>query len=860
MEVTRIRALRGPNLWSHHTAVQAVVTCSPEECTVGDLAGFEVRLRARFPEISAFAPIGNDQGVPLARVLELATLGLQAQAGCPVTFSCTKPTLETGVFQVVVEYSEEAVGRLALELAEQLCNSALQNTAFDLAAVLYQLRELDEDVRLGPSTGSVVNAALARNIPFSRMTEGSMVRFGWGSRQRRIQAAEIDATSAIAESIAQDKELSKRLLHAAGVPVPRGRAVRDADDAWALAQEIGLPVVVKPLDGNQGKGVTVNISTEADLRAAYQVASEFRDTVLVERYMPGNDFRLLVVGDKLVAAARRDPPKVVGDGVHTVAQLVDIVNQDPRRGDGHATSLTKIRFDDIALACLQAQGFAADAVPQKGQRVNLRNNANLSTGGSATDVTDDVHPDVAARAVSAAHMVGLHICGVDLVCDSILRPIEEQGGGVVEVNAAPGLRMHLSPSFGKGRPVGEAIISTLFKPGQDGRIPIVAVTGTNGKTTTVRLISHLLAQQGWCVGMTNTDGVYVGGQCIDTGDCSGPKSAKNVLHHPDVDAAVLETARGGVLREGLAFDYCDVAVVTNVGSGDHLGLNYITTVDELAVLKRVIVQNVSARGTAVLNAADPVVAAMAAKCKGAVTFFALDQFNPVMATHRAQGRAVVYVENQQIVAARGAEKHYLNLADIPITLGGTVGFQVENVMASVAAAWALGVDWATLRAGLAGFSNDHNNALGRFNLFHYRGATVIADYGHNPDAMVALVQAVQAMPATRRSVVISGAGDRRDEDIRQITQILGDAFEEVVMYEDQCQRGRSDGEVMALLREGLANAQKAQQRSEIYGEFLAIDTAMDRLQAGELCLVLVDQVPQAMAHIAAKVEKSLQQG
>ena len=860
MEVTRIRALRGPNLWSHHTAIQAVVTCSPEECTVGDLAGFEVRLRARFPEISAFAPIGNDQGVPLARVLELATLGLQAQAGCPVTFSCTKPTLETGVFQVVVEYSEEAVGRLALELAEQLCNSALQNTAFDLAAVLHQLRELDEDVRLGPSTGSVVNAALARNIPFSRMTEGSMVRFGWGSRQRRIQAAEIDATSAIAESIAQDKELSKRLLHAAGVPVPRGRAVRDADDAWALAQEIGLPVVVKPLDGNQGKGVTVNISTEADLRAAYQVASEFRDTVLVERYMPGNDFRLLVVGDKLVAAARRDPPKVVGDGVHTVAQLVDIVNQDPRRGDGHATSLTKIRFDDIALACLQAQGFAADAVPQKGQRVNLRNNANLSTGGSATDVTDDVHPDVAARAVSAAHMVGLHICGVDLVCDSILRPIEEQGGGVVEVNAAPGLRMHLSPSFGKGRPVGEAIISTLFKPGQDGRIPIVAVTGTNGKTTTVRLISHLLAQQGWCVGMTNTDGVYVGGQCIDTGDCSGPKSAKNVLHHPDVDAAVLETARGGVLREGLAFDYCDVAVVTNVGSGDHLGLNYITTVDELAVLKRVIVQNVSARGTAVLNAADPVVAAMAAKCKGAVTFFALDQFNPVMATHRAQGRAVVYVENQQIVAARGAEKHYLNLADIPITLGGTVGFQVENVMASVAAAWALGVDWATLRAGLAGFSNDHNNALGRFNLFHYRGATVIADYGHNPDAMVALVQAVQAMPATRRSVVISGAGDRRDEDIRQITQILGDAFDEVVMYEDQCQRGRSDGEVMALLREGLANAQKAQQRSEIYGEFLAIDTAMDRLQAGELCLVLVDQVPQAMAHIAAKVEKSLQQG
>jgi cyanophycin synthetase len=853
MEVTRIRALRGPNLWSHHTAIQSIVSCEAHENAIAELPGFEARLRERFPELGALQPTGHDDTIAMAHVLEMVALGLQAQAGCPVTFSCTTPTVEACVYQVVVEYSEEAVGRRALELAQAVCEAALNNTAFDLAAALTELRDLDEDVRLGPSTGCIVDAAVARGIPFSRMTEGSMVRFGWGSQQRRIQAAEIDSTSAISEAIAQDKQLTKRLLAAAGVPVPAGRAVVDADDAWKAACEIGLPVVVKPLDGNQGKGVTVNITSEEQLRKAYEVAATFRDDILVERYMPGNDFRLLVVGDRLVAAARRDPPKVVGDGIHNIAWLVEQVNKDPRRGSGHSTSLTKIRFDDIAKETLANQGFTAESVPLKGQRVNLRHNANLSTGGSATDVTDDVHPDVAARAIAAAHMVGLDICGVDVVSDSILRPLEEQGGGMVEVNAAPGLRMHLAPSFGKGRPVGEAIISMLFKNGQTGRIPLVAVTGTNGKTTTVRLISHLLKANGLRVGMTNTDGVYVDGQCIDTGDCSGPKSARSVLLHPDVDAAVLETARGGVLREGLAFDRCDVAVVTNVGTGDHLGLNYITTVQDLAVLKRVIVQNVSKHGMAVLNAADPNVAVMAKKTKGAVTFFAQDRHHPVMATHRAQGHAVVFVEDGSLVAAKGDFKHHIPLSKVPVTLGGAIGFQVENVMASVAAAWALKVEWATIEAGLASFSNDNDNAAGRFNLFKYRGATVIADYGHNPDAVAALVQAVEALPATRRSVVISGAGDRRDQDIRQQTEILGAAFDEVVLFEDQCQRGRKDGEVIALLREGLQGASRTTESSEVYGEFLAIDTAMDKLKDGELCLILVDQVEEALAHIAAKV-------
>jgi cyanophycin synthetase len=655
----------------------------------------------------------------------------------------------------------------------------------------------------------------------------------------------------VAESIAQDKDLTKRLLHAAGVPVPMGRPAATMDEAWAVALDVGLPVVVKPQDGNQGKGVTVNITERAQLDEAFRVAAEYGE-VMVERFLPGHDFRLLVVGNQLVAAARREPPQVLGDDIHSVRELVDLVNLDPRRGEGHATPLTKIRLDDIAVARLVTLGMTPDSIPPKGQRIILRNNANLSTGGSATDVTDDVHPDVAARAVAAAQMVGLHICGVDLVCESVLHPIEEQSGGIVEVNAAPGLRMHLAPSYGKPRAIGQAMIDLVFPPGNDGRIPVVAVTGTNGKTTAARLIAHLISAQGLRVGMTNTDGVYVNGRQIDSGDCSGPKSARNVLLHPEVDAAVFETARGGILREGLGFDRCQVAVVTNIGEGDHLGLNFITTVEDLAVLKRVIVQNVAPEGYAVLNAADPIVAAMAPACPGKIIFFAADRHHPVMATHRAQGHRSVYVDGDSVVAAEGSWREAIHLRDVPITRNGRIGFQVENVMAAVAAAWGVGLSWETIRRGLSGFVNDSDNAPGRFNLMDYKGATVIADYGHNPDAMRALVAAVDALPGKRRSVVISGAGDRRDEDIRAQTVILGAAFDEVLLYQDAAQRGRADGEVMTLLRQGLAGASRTQHVEEIRGEFVAIDTALARLTPGDLCLVLVDQVEEALAHLARR--------
>ena len=853
MDVSRIRVLRGPNLWSRHTAIEAIVSCPEVERAIEGMPGFEVRLRARFPHIGFLQPAGEVKAVSMAHALQAAALGLQSQAGCPVTFSRTVPTVEAGVYQVIVEYSEEAVGRLAFELAQELCNAALDDKPFDLADALARLRELDEDVRLGPSTGSIVAAAVKRGIPFRRLTDGSMVQFGWGSRQKRIQAAETSNTSAIAESIAQDKELTKMLLNAAGVPVPNGRVVETVEDAWAAAQEIAAPVVIKPRDGNQGKGVAVNISSREQIVAAFNAAVKISDEIIVERYLPGHDYRLLVIGKTLVAAARRDPPQVIGDGVHTIRQLVDTVNSDPLRGDGHATSLTKIRFDDIALATLSKQNYDAESIPPQGARIVLRNNANLSTGGTATDVTDDVHPELAARAVAAAQMVGLDICGVDIVCNSVHAPLEEQEGGIVEVNAAPGLRMHLSPSYGKGRAVGDAIISTMFADGDDARIPLVAVAGTNGKTTTVRLITHLLAQKGLRVGMTNTDGVYIDNQRTDTGDCSGPRSARNVLFHPDVDAAVLETARGGVLREGLGFDRCNVAVVTNIGMGDHLGLSYISTVEDLAVVKRVIVENVAPTGYAVLNAADAMVSSMAPSCPGAVIFFALDPTHPIMATHRAQGHRVVFRDGDDIVAAQGDREIRLALKDIPLTRNGGIGFQVENTMASVGAAWALSLDWDIVRAGLRTFISDVGTAPGRFNLFDYRGATVIADYGHNPDAINALVKAVESIPAKRRSVVISGAGDRRDIDIRQQTEILGDAFDEVVLYQDQCQRGRADGDVLALLRQGLTNARRTTVTKEVFGEFLAIDTALASLKDGDLCLILIDQIEEALAHIGKRV-------
>ncbi|HEY2837518.1 MAG TPA: cyanophycin synthetase, partial [Pirellulales bacterium] len=640
MDIRKVLALRGPNIWASFPVLEALVDLGEFKDSPSDsLPGFNDRLMAWLPSmIEHRCSVGERggfferlrRGTWLGHILEHVTLELQSLAGSPVGYGKARETAEEGVYKVVVRYKQEEVGRAALEVARRLILAAIADEDFDVDAEVIKLRELLHETQLGPSTRAIVEAGVARGVPWRRLNTGSLVQLGWGARQRRIWTAETDQTSAIAETIAQDKELTRKLLLAVGVPAPVGRPVVDAEDAWQAAQELGGPVVIKPQYGNQGRGVATNLTTREQVLAAYAAAAAEESTVLVETFAPGDDYRLLIIGGRLVAAARREPAQVVGDSIHTIVELIDRTNADPRRGEDHSTSLSKIKLDAISLAVLDEQGFKPESTPPRGTRVLIRRNANLSTGGTATDVTDRVHPQVVARAIEAARIVGLDVAGIDVVATDIGRPLEDQAGVIVEVNAGPGLRMHIEPSAGSSQPVGPAIIDMLFAPGETGRIPVVGVTGTNGKTTTTRCVSHILQAAGRHVGMTCTDGIYIDRRRIETGDCSGPQSARNVLMNPKVEAAVLEVARGGILREGLGFDLCDVAVVTNMGEGDHLGLAGITTPEEMAVVKRCVVEAVAPTGWAVLKADDPLTAVMSVKCKGRTIYFSQDPQQSVL--------------------------------------------------------------------------------------------------------------------------------------------------------------------------------------------------------------------------------------
>jgi cyanophycin synthetase len=865
MKILKVNKLRGPNIWANYPVLEAWVdleemkdtssemipgfnerlmgwlpTMVEHRCSIGERGGFFVRLR---------------RGTYMAHILEHVTLELQSLAGTPVGFGRARETNTDGIYKVAIAYKEEKLALACLDRAFELIQAAINDTPYDVAKVTAELREFAYDVCLGPSTRSIVDAAKARSIPWRRLNEGSLVQLGYGIHQRRICTAETDSTSAIAESIAQDKELTRSLLRSIGIPTPEGRAVESAEDAWEAAEDIGLPVVVKPQYGNHGRGVATNLQSQEQVIAAYNAAREEGRAIVVERHAPGDDYRMLVVGGKLVAAARREPAHVIGDGQSTVQKLIDKVNEDPRRSDGHSTSLSLIKIDAVALGVLMAQGMTPDTIPPVGKKVLIRRNANLSTGGTAADVTDEVHPDVARHAIEAARVVGLDIAGVDIVAQDISQPLQGQRGVIVEVNAGPGLRMHIEPSSGKPRPVGESIIDMMFPGTSNGRIPIVSVTGVNGKTTTTRLIAHLVASTGKKVGMTCTDGIYVGGRRIDSGDCSGPQSARSVLMNPFVEAAVLETARGGILREGLGFDFCDVGIVTNIGEGDHLGLSDIETIEQLSKVKRCIIEAVHKNGFGVLKANDPLTAEMAEKCKGRVIFFAIDENDPVLTNHRVKGERVVFVRNGRIFTAEGAEETPLTTLDqIPLTHQGRIQFQVENVLASVAACWGVGMSVEQIVAGLESFSAHMDKVPGRFNLLEVHGATVVADYGHNSSSLLAIIEALEQFPHSHRTVVYSAAGDRRDIDMIRQGEILADHFDRVILYEDQYLRGRKPGEISSIFKRGMDSGKRVKEVYDFVGWEKAVEHALNLIKAGELMLLQADTIDETVQYLQRAIE------
>jgi cyanophycin synthetase len=858
MEFRKLRSLSGPNIWANSPVLEAWVDLKDLKDTSSAMVeGFTERLMAWLPGlIEHECSLGRRggflerlrEGTYPAHILEHVALELQGLAGTPVGYGRARETAEEGVYRVVIKYQEETVARASLETARELILAAMTARPYDTGAAIQRLRRILHIYGLDPDSAAVVRAARERGIPCQRIGGDSLLVLGQGVRQIRFRGVETDRTSATAASIAKDKDLTRFFLRAAGVPVPDGQPVRTAEEAWDVAEELGTPVVVKPQEGGRGRGVATNLTTREQVVDAFNNADKFECDILVERYMPGDSFRLLVVGGELTAAVRHDRADVLGDGRSTVVELVDRANSGPRRGVDHRAPPRRLVLDEEALEVLTEQELTPDSVAPAGARVLLSRNPNSSLEGSYTDVTDMLHPEVAAAAVRAARAVGLDVAGLDVVARDITRPPGEGGMAVIEVNSGPGLSMYLQPDAGQPRPVAEAILENLFPRGDDGRIPVVAITGVNGKTTTTRLIAHMIRRSGLFVGMACTDGLYLGDRRIDPDDCAGPRSARSVLLNSEVEAAVLEAARGGILRQGLGFDRCAVAVVTNIGEGDHLGMEDVLAPEDIVRVKRTVVDVVLPTGWAVLNAADPLVAGMAPYCRGGVIYFTRDVNHRVIHQRRAAGERAAFVRDGHIVLAEGVTEDVLvGLDRVPLTRGGRIGFQVENVLAAAAAGWALRLSPAVIRDALATFDSEPAVTPGRFNVLRAMGATVIVDFGHNPSAMKALVASLGAFEGSRRTVVLSADGDRSDEVIVRQAEILAPHCDRVVLYEEPARnRRRATGEIPALLRRGLGAAGRALEIVEVFGERAAITRAVDELVPGEVLLVLIDAVESSL--------------
>ncbi|MBA3045604.1 MAG: cyanophycin synthetase [Candidatus Thermoplasmatota archaeon] len=856
MNIEEIRALWGPNYYSRYPAIYMLLDIGElEERPSDTIPDMKDRLLKLIPTMmehrcSPGYPGGFlervGEGTWAGHIVEHVAIELQCLAHMDVGFGKTLGTDAKGVYKVVFRYRDPEVGVEAGKAAVMIVDALFNNKPIQIKPIITRLNEIRDENMFGPSTHSIIKEAQSRGIPHIRLNKHSYVQLGHGIHQRRIQATMVDNTSAIGVEIADDKEQTKEILLEAGVPVPRGKSTDSLDGAFIVAKDIGYPVTMKPLVGHHGKGITANVKNERELKIAYNSAKKFHDQVIVEKHLEGFDHRLLVINGELVAAARREPASVMGNGKSTIRELIDMVNKDPRRGIGHEKVLTKIKIDYMTKRLLKQQNLKLTDVLPEGRLLHLKSTANLSTGGCSIDVTDEVHPQIKRMAERISKIININVMGIDVVAPHLKRPLKETNGGVIEVNAAPGFRMHLEPYFGKKRNVAKPLVDMLFPPESESTIPIIAVTGTNGKTTTVRLISHILKYAGKSVGMCCTDGIEIGNQLVLEGDYSGPSGASHILTEPLVDHAVLEVARGGILRRGLGYDDSDVGVLLNI-SADHLGLDGINTLDELAELKSIVVETVKPEGVAILNADDERVMKCKDKIKSKIVLFSLNESNPALAVHTSNGGIVVTVKDGNLILRKGTLDMIIDrVSNIPITFGGKAAFNIANAMAAVAAAYSVGIDIKSIQTSLVTFNSSTGQLPGRVNLIDVGSFKVLIDYGHNPSAIESLAGLIPHLTNGKKINVGSGTGNRMDESLLDFGKNLGKMYDHIIIC-DSDPRQRKIGETAEMVRKGVLstgfpkkNLQMVQDESE------AIQTALRLAKDGDLVVIQANFIKKAI--------------
>lgn len=866
MKILKMQVLRGPNVWSNYRKKLIQMRLDLEELEnfpTNKIDGFGDRLQKMLPTMAKHecseGVYGGffmrvEQGTWMGHVIEHIALEIQSLAGMEAGYGRTRSTNEEGVYNVVFAYDVEEVGLYAARAAVRIAESLIANEPYDLNADLEAMRAICKRECLGPSTQNIVDEAERRGIPWMRLESNSWIQLGYGANQIQFQATITGRTKCIGVDIAGNKQTTKRVLAKAKIPVAKGGICYDLDELKQLLIDVGYPIVIKPLDANQGKGASINVTNWDDAKEGFAIAREYSNAVLVERFITGSDYRILVVNNKVVAAAKRVPAHVIGDGKSTINELIDIENSDPRRGNGHENVLTKITVDQHTESILAKNNLSVSSVPGDGEIVYLKSTANLSTGGTAIDVTDDVHPENIFMAERIARIVGLDICGIDIMAETLETPIRANGGVVIEVNAAPGLRMHIAPSEGKPRNVAAAVLDMLYPPGRPSRIPIIAVTGTNGKTTTTRLLAHMAKNSGFKTGFTTTDGIYVNDFVVEEGDTTGPLSAQFILKEPTVEFAVLETARGGILRSGLAYNQCDVAIITNIKE-DHLGLNDIHTVRDLANVKAVVARSVRKSGWAVLNADDQNCVRIARELDCKVAFFSMNEKNALIQKQIAAGKPVAVFENGYITIVKGSQKIRIeNVSHIPVTFDGSAKFMVANAMAGALAGYLWGFRLDDIRYSLQTFVPSFEQTPGRLNLFEFKDFKVLIDYAHNPHGYNAIEDYLKDVTANRKIGIISGIGDRRDEDIRECAAIACRMFDHIIIRQEHDLRGRAADEILKHITTAIDESGCNVQYEIISKETDAIRRAMEIAGKGDMVVALSEQYK----NVVEIVKKELQ--